>query len=273
MTRLIMILAGLAVLAASATAGTAAAAAAAPPRAQLTGYACTEALEPVNRSIRVESVMRPVPGTRSMALKFDLLQTLPGKPTHAITGAGDFGIWVTPPPRTPPLGQRDRDVWRRDKPVYDLPAPATYRLRVTFRWFGTHGRVLATAVRTSRRCHQRELRPDLLVSDVTVAAIPDHPHRERYTATIADRGATGAGPFQVLFTPGDGTTPQTVTIAHIAAHSHLQRSFVGPVCDAASPPTIVADSGSQVDDYDRDNNALTVTCPATSTTSGSTRPG
>ena len=32
--------------------------------------------------------------------------------------------------------------------------------------------------------------------------------------------------------------------------------FVGPLCDAGSPPTVVADSTDQVDDYDRNNNAI-----------------
>ncbi len=38
--------------------------------------------------------------------------------------------------------------------------------------------------------------------------------------------------------------------------------FTGPVCDAASPPTVVADPTGTVDESDRSNNALTVTCPA-----------
>jgi len=79
---------------------------------------------------------------------------------------------------------------------------------------------------------------------------------------IADRGASAAGPFQVLFTPGDGSPPQTKTVLRVDAHSSLRVSFAGPLCAAGSPPTVVADSTDQVDDYDRDNNAMTVTCPA-----------
>jgi hypothetical protein len=272
MKRLVPILTASAALAVPAVAVTAAAAIAkTPPRAALTSYACTQALNPVNRTIKVESVMRPMSGTRSMALKFELLQTLAGQPTRSVTGAGDFGMWVTPPARTPPLGQRARDVWKREKSVYDLAASATYRLRVSFRWVGARGRVLSTAVRTTSRCRIRELRPDLLVSAVAVEPIAGHPHHEHYTATITNRGATGAGPFQVLFTPGDGSAPDTITIAHLAADAHVTRTFTGPVCDTASPPTVVADSASQVDDYDRDNNAFTATCPAASTPVGAAR--
>ena len=133
-------------------------------------------------------------------------------------------------------------MWELTKAVSNLDAPAIYRFRVTFRWLGAHDKVLATAVTQSGSCAQRELRPDLLVRSVAVAAIPHKPHKQRYAAVIADRGASGAGPFQVLFTPGDGSAPQTQTVSRIDAHSSRRLSFVGPLCDAGSPPTVVADS-------------------------------
>jgi hypothetical protein len=232
------------------------------PRSELANVRCQPALDPPNRSISVKAVMRPLTGTRKLSLKFELLERSGAAPTHTVTGAGDLGAWLSPSDTT--LGQRAGDVWELNKTVYNLDAPAQYRFRVTFRWLGAHNKVLGTAVHLTAQCTQKELRPDLLVKSVTVSAIKHQPRKERYTAVIADRGATGAGPFQVLFTPGDDSTPQSHTVQHIAPHSSLRQSFVGPVCNAGSPPTVVADSTSQVDDYDRDNNALTVTCPAAS---------
>jgi hypothetical protein len=229
------------------------------PRAALTGFACQKAMEPPDRSVAVKAVMRPVTGTRSLSLKFELTEQS-SNASRTLNGAGDLGVWLAP--KDPTLGRRSGDVWELTKSVSNLDAPASYRFRVTFRWLGAHGKVLSTAVRQTVSCAQRELRPDLLVRGVTVTAIPHHPHKQRYTAVITDRGATGAGPFDVLFTPGDPSAPQTKTVTHIAARSSLRVSFVGPVCSAASPPTVVADSSNQVDDYNRDNNALTVTCPA-----------
>lgn len=235
-----------------------------PPRSSLQGFACQRALDPPNRSITMRAVMRPLNGTRKLSLKFELLEKLPGQAGwRTVTGAGDLGVWVSP--SDPTLGQRAGDVWQLNKAVYDLAAPATYRFRVTFRWLGTHDKVLGTAVSGSADCAQPELRPDLLVKNVSVSSILGQSSRERYTATIVNRGATGTGPFQVLFTPGDGSTPQSVTIPRLAAQATLSESFVGPVCDASSPPTVVADSTSHVDDYDRGNNALTVACPASGT--------
>ena len=229
------------------------------PRAALTGFVCQRALDPPARSVSVKAVMRPVIGTRSLALKFDLLQKQAGA-TRILTGAGDLGVWLSP--RDPTLGRRPGDIWELTKSVSNLDAPAGYRFRVTFRWLGAHGRVLATVTRQSARCTQRELRPDVLVSGVAVTAIAQEPHKQRYTAVIANVGASAAGPFQVLFTPGDGSASQTQIVTRIDAHSSRRLSFVGPLCTTASPPTVVADSADQVDDSNRDNNAMTVTCPS-----------
>jgi hypothetical protein len=257
MRRLLLLLALLALFVVGL--GSAGATGQAPPRYDLTSFACQRALDPPNRSVSVKAVMRPVKGTRKLSLKFDLLEKVAGA-TRSLTGAGDLGIWLSP--KDPTLGRRTGDVWELTKAVSNLDAPAIYRFRVTFRWLGPHDKVLATAVTQSGSCAQRDLRPDLLVRSVSVAAIPHKPHKQRYAVVIADRGASGAGPFQVLFTPGDGSAPQTKTVSRVDAHSSLRLAFVGPLCDAGSPPTVVADSSDQVDDYDRNNNAMTVTCPA-----------
>jgi CARDB protein len=238
----------------SATASTAS-----PARAELTSFACQRALDPPARSVSVKAVMRPVTGTRALSMKFDLLEKADGA-MRTLTGAGDLGVWLSP--KDPTLGRRPGDVWELTKAVSNLDAPASYRFRVTFRWLGVHDKVLATAVRQSGSCAQRELRPDLLVKSVSVAAIAHRPHKQLYTTVIGNRGASSAGPFEVLFTPGDGSASQTQTVTRVAAHASRRLSFVGPVCNPASPPTVVADSTNEVDDQSRDNNALTVTCPS-----------
>ncbi len=173
-----------------------------PPRRapQLTGFTCTHALDPGARAVAIKATMRPLTGTRKMAIRFELLQRSPGLPVQEVSG-GDLGVWRTPP--NPTLGQLPGDVWRLQKSVYNLDVPFTYQFRVSFRWTGLHGKVLGTATRYTRTCRQRELRPDLTVTSITVSAIAGHPKKELYTAVIANQGLTGAGPFQVLFAPGD----------------------------------------------------------------------
>ncbi|HEX4010596.1 MAG TPA: hypothetical protein VHX62_11330 [Solirubrobacteraceae bacterium] len=237
------------------------AAAAAPPRAQLTQYLCQRALDPPARSISIQAVMRPLTGTRKLAIKFDLLERTPSATAAAAVRATGLSAWVTP--TDPTLGQLPGDVWRLNKPVINLDAPATYQFRVTFRWTGARGKVIGTAVKYTRSCRQKELRPDLTVTAIDVGPVTGHPDEDLYTATIADQGATGAGPFEVLFAPGDTSAPMTRIVTWLPADTSRQLSFEGPLCDAANPPTITADATDEVDDYDRANNTLVATCPAT----------
>jgi hypothetical protein len=244
-------------LAASTTASTAAAV----PRAQLRNFACLHALDPVNRTVSVNAVMRPLPGTQKLTMQFSLLERAGGSTTlQTVVRAGDLGVWISP--KDAKLGQLPNDVWDLNKSVLNLDAPAAYRFRVSFRWIGAHGRVIGIAQRLSRTCYQRELRPDLLVRSITVSAVPNRPHKDLYTAVIANQGATATGPFEVLFTPGDDSAAKTHPVESLGPHQSRLETFVGPLCDAASPPTVIADSASQVDDYNRVNNTLIAPCPA-----------
>jgi hypothetical protein len=232
-----------------------------PARSQLTGFVCTHALDPGSRAVSIYAVMRPLSGTRKMAIRFDLLQRSPGLPVQTVQG-GDLGLWKAP--TNPTLGQLPGDVWRLQKSVYNLDVPFTYQFRVAFRWTGAHGKVLGTATRYSRTCHLREMRPDLAVQSITVSSVAGHPKEDLYTAVIANQGLTGAGPFQVLFAPGDTSPPMTATISYLGAGKTRTLSFMGPVCDPTNPPTVSADSASQIDDFDRENNVMSAVCPAPS---------
>jgi hypothetical protein len=86
-----------------------------------------------------------------MALKFQLLARPKGQSSFSLVKGGDLGKWVTP--GDPTLGRHPGDVWRFTKPVVDLPAPAFYRFRVSFRWSRAKD-VIGLAVRQSSSCHQ-----------------------------------------------------------------------------------------------------------------------
>jgi CARDB len=231
-----------------------------PPRTALQGFTCTRGLDPPDRGVAVTAVMRPLAGTAHMAIRFQLLAsrttTGAGRPVRA----GDLGRWITP--RNSTLGQLPDDVWNLQKSVIQLAAPATYRFRVQFRWEDQRGHVLGTQVRYTRRCQQRELRPDLLVRSITVSPISGQPNQDLYTALIANNGNSAAGPFEVLFAPGDGSATTTHNVASLGAHASRQEVFTGPVCTSSTAPTITVDSAHQVDDLKRSNNAMQATCPA-----------
>src|SRR5207237_8883869 len=125
------------------------------------------ALDPAQRSISIDAQMRPISHTQRMAIRFDLLARVKSARRYSAVHGGDLGTWLTPADQ-PTLGQRPGDVWLISHPVAGLPAPATYRYRVTFRWSGDHGHVLATRALMSDSCFEPELRPDLVVASIAL---------------------------------------------------------------------------------------------------------
>jgi hypothetical protein len=146
--------------------------------------------------------------------------------------------------------------------VTGLRAPASYRFRVAFRWLGAGGRIIAAVVRTSASCRQPDLRPDLLVHSIAVQPVAGNPGQDQYVAEIDNAGPSAANAVAVLFAPGGGLPPQTVTITRLAAHSSQTETFIGPACTAVPAPTITVDPYRKIGDSDRGNNSLTATCPS-----------
>jgi len=233
------------------------------PETQLGSVECRRALDPKARLVAVEATMRPVDGTLKMAMMFDLLRARgPGAPFRVVHGRG-LGKWIHP--ANPTLGQLPGDVWNVQQKVRNLPAPARYRYRVRFRWTGAGGRVLHEATQLSPVCYEPELRPDLLVRSLTVKPIAAQASEDSYTAVIANRGLTAAGPFDVELTLA-AAAPQSQNVPRLAPHASRRETFTGPACTRGSPVTVTVDPTREVDDYDRANNSLTVTCPAASGT-------
>ncbi|MFZ0388111.1 MAG: CARDB domain-containing protein [Solirubrobacteraceae bacterium] len=230
-----------------------------PPRDALGAIACHQAINPLQRDVSVQATMRPVTGTQTLQIKFSLSLSAPGAPATAVVASG-LGQWLTP--SDPTLGQRPADIWKLSKPVYNLGG-GSYQFSVGFRWLGAKGKVLKTAVLQSSSCAIKELRPDLAVRSVKVRSISGAPSRDRYLAVVVNQGPSPSGPFSLLFDPGvPGVSSQTKPTMSLAGGQSTTVPFIGPACDATSPPTVVADPTAAIDDSNRSNNALTVTCPA-----------
>jgi hypothetical protein len=237
--------------------GTAIAGAATPPRDELRAFTCQRALDPPARAVSIQAVMRPLSGTNKMQMRFQLMrQTRPGARFKLVRGRL-LGSWVTPD--DPTLGQRPGDVWIVNHPVVNLAAPATYRFRVSFRWLDAHGKQLGSADQTSATCYQPELRADLIVRSLAVRTLPSG--ADAYVAEIANRGRTGAGPFQVQFA-GVGKAPQSATISRLAARSFTRQTFVAPACTPGSNLTVTVDPSHSIDESSFANNVLTMPCPS-----------
>jgi hypothetical protein len=263
MRRLLMICscwaAALAVTASAASASVSGSRATAPPRDATGAIACHQAINPLQRDVSVQVTMRPLTGTQTLQIKFSLNLTAAGEPVAAVVASG-LGQWLTP--SDPTLGQRPGDIWKLAKTVYNLGG-GSYQFAVAFRWLGVNGKVLKTATAQSSSCSIKELRPDLAVRSVKVSPIAGAPTHDRYLAVVVNEGASASGPFSLLFDPGPaGVSSQTKSVASLPPGQGTKVRFTGPICDAASPPTVVADPAGTVDESDRSNNALTVSCPA-----------
>ncbi len=233
------------------------------PLDQLRSFLCQKALDPPARAVSVQAVMRPVTGTSKMQMKFELLRQTKTHPRFAAVQGRGLGSWITPD--NPTLGQRAADVWLVNHPVVDLSGPATYKFRVSFRWVGSAAQTLSTATAMSPTCYQPELRADLLVKSLSLTPISAGPSagETAYTAVIANRGLTGAGPVEVDFANGTAT-PLPATVAWVGARSTTRQRFIAPACTPGSTLTVTVDPTQSIDEYDFANNALTMTCPAAS---------
>jgi hypothetical protein len=201
--------------------------------------------------------MRPVTGTAKMQMRFELMrQTKSGAPFKVVRGHF-LGSWLTPD--NPTLGQRPGDVWIVNHPVVGLPAPATYRFRVSFRWLGASGQQLSSAVQTSPTCWQPELRADLLVRSLTVTPLGSG--QSSYVAVIGNRGLTEAGPDEVDLA-GVGNAQQAQTLGSVGPRSSARERFVAPACTPGANLAVTVDPSHTIDEYDFTNNVLTMPCPA-----------
>ncbi len=243
--------------------GAASAAAPPPPRASLTGFVCQTAVDPATRGIAVTAVMRPVPSTQRMQVKFDL--TVTGRRARPFRLAKEkknssFGKWVSPGNST--LGQLPADVWKPVGQAANLFAPAYYRLRVSFRWLGAGDGKLAQAVRTSPTCFQPELRPDLVVRSIAITSLAAPAGEDAYDAVIANRGATAAGPFGVQLSEAQ-TIAGTITAPGLGSHRSRRVRLDGPACASGELITVTADPAHLIDVSQRKNSALSIPCPPT----------
>jgi CARDB len=209
--------------------------------------ACHQGLTSDQRYLEVRATMQAVRGAVRMGVRFDLRERTPA--TAGLFGprpAPDLGVWLK--------SKRGVNPYTYDQTVKGLDAPASYKMRVGFRWYGRHGRVLKTAHRLTPVCAQPDLRPNLIIKSVFVSL-----DRRHYTVVVRNNGATAAGPFNVGYTPA-GAPAQTQPIAGLAPATQTRVTFAGSPCDPAAPPAFAADASNQVDESNETDNGARATC-------------
>jgi hypothetical protein len=138
-----------------------------------------------------------------------------------------------------------------EKRVQGLLPGSDYRAVVNFRW-RVKGRVVRSERSTSPVCRLPDNRPDLVVRSVADDAAG-------YVAKVFNRGRSDAGPFDVAFIVG-GVPLGSARVIGLARGQSIDVFMPGPPCTDGEALEAVVDPGSEVDEADEDNDALTRSC-------------
>jgi CARDB len=171
--------------------------------------------------------MTAVPGTRAMAVDFQLQERAGRAASFATVSAPGFGVWVASQPGV--------GIYTYDHEVTALPAPASFRVLVRARWIDRHRHVIRRDELTSPVCSQPLLAPNLEIRALRRTA-GAQPGTATYNLTLLNAGTAAAGAFQASLTDNGATLPAT-PVASLAAGATQVVAFSGPRCTAGSSLT------------------------------------
>jgi hypothetical protein len=198
-----------------------------------------------------EARMRSVRGSTRMQLRFNLQARTPDRAKYVTIAAPGFGTWVSPAPGT------SRYVYT--KRVENLLAPASYRVKLRFRWLDAGGKVIERAQLVSAACRQPDPRPDVAVRSLGVQAA-NAPDRRRYVAFVRNTGRTTAAASTLELSLA-GTLLGSVPVAELAPGEGTLVSIEGPACAPGDELVAEADADEAVDESDEADNRFSRSCP------------
>jgi hypothetical protein len=190
------------------------------------------------------------PAAARMQMRFVLQARRPGRRGYRRVAAPGFGTWATADP-----GVSRYTYTRR---VENLIGPARYRVSVRFRWLDAAGRTVARARSRSRSCRQPDLRPDLEVNELAIAANARR-GGDRYRVVVRNRGRSAAGAFDLELSVGGAAA--TVRVEGIAARRERLVEIDGAACEPGLQVTAIADPADAVPERSEAGNVLTLACP------------
>jgi hypothetical protein len=198
-----------------------------------------------------EARMRALPRSARMQLRYTLQVRTPERDHYTALAAPGFGTWVGPSPGT------TRYVYT--KRVENLIAPASYRVKVRFRWLNAAGRGIARAKAYSAACRQPDPRPNLSVRSLGVQATGDA-SRYRYVAFVRNTGRSAADPSLLEMTVA-GSLLGSMPVDALAPGEGMLVSLEGPACAAGDEVAAEADSDEAVNERNEEDNRLSRLCP------------
>ena len=211
---------------------------------------CHPADDVAQRFASFSGRMRRVPGTQEMAMRFTLLERLPGARTRHFRPVAlpDLKPWRTS------KGRARKFIYTQK--VTALRDGGTYRMRVRFRWYGAGKTLLRSATVGSRACRQPAPLPDLTISSITSAPAPLA--RDRiYSITVANNGRGEARDVPVALQV-DGALAGTAKVDLLPGQASTVVAVEGPRC--AFGVRAVADPEHAIPETDESDNALALPC-------------
>jgi len=107
---------------------------------------CVTAAVQGERSATFVGEMTAIAGSVRMAMRIDIQERTTGEALFHTVSAPGLGVWRRSEPGVKAYKYRNR--------VTNLPAPASYRAAVHFRWLGARGRLVGSAERHTAACRQ-----------------------------------------------------------------------------------------------------------------------
>ncbi len=191
-----------------------------------------------NRYAIFASQMTSVPGTRTMAVEFELQEREPGAAQFVTVSAPGFGVWVASQPGV--------GIFTYSHEVTSLPAPAAFRVLVRARWLDRRRLVIRHDTLVSPLCAEPLETPDLVLGKaLTRHRVAGSPGTVVYSLEVFNAGNAAAGAFQVSLTV-NGVALADASVTALAAGSNQLVQFSGPPCTSGSTLTAVADPGAAI---------------------------
>lgn len=222
-----------------------------PPQLEADVTSCVTGLDAASRSATFSGSMPAIPGSSVLAMRFDL-ERFSGTSWKPVT-ASTLGRWERSVPGAAGF--------LYDKGVERLPAPATYRAIVRFRWYSSSGRVLREVQRKSPVCRQPERRPDLAPTVIT-PGVADADGATTYDVVVHNSGVTDVlRPFRLQLSVG-GVALAPQALAGLPAAQSATVTFTGPACRPGDALRAAVDQSDAVDEADEADNELVQRCVA-----------
>jgi len=217
-----------------------------PPPLAATLETCTTSPLPVDRLASFVASMPAIARADRMRVRMDLERRTPGERLYRRIKAPGFGVWERSDPGVAGFVFRKR--------VTGLPAPASYRALVRYRWIAKDGSTVRRARARTPACEQPDLRPNL-VPGVLTATLDVQPGLAIYTLNVRNTGRSTASAFSVR------VGSATAEVAQLEPGAQRSLALVALACTPRGRVLVRVDADGRVEESDERGNTTRRRCP------------